>query len=150
MTSEAQLMKRMLEAKAPAEPTPDRNPRTLLAHYRASSREDLEHLAGMMDRLTDARKAAGVAAIHANGLMLPRGVLKLAVMFPRLAGGKAGITKFFQQLYLRDAASMNAMWDQTREHMLRGKDTEDKNSVGGWSQRELDIFTQEIMPQLVR
>lgn len=149
MTSEAQLMKRMLERDAPAV-QPERRSNRLLPHYQASSREDLEHLAGMMDLLTDARKAAGVAAIHAHGLMLPRGILALAVMFPRFVGGKASVTKFFQQLYLRDAKSMNAMWDQTREHMLRGKDTEDRNSVGGWSQRELDIFTQEIMPQLVR
>lgn len=146
--SEAQLMKEILQRKENVTVAMGRAmPRD---HYDATDRQHLEELADRMRRLTDARKMAGITLVHLYGLMLPRGfqfVLALLMLKPF---GHRAVILFFQQLYKRDPQPALDMWAQTIGHMRTGKDREDAHSVGGWSQRELDIFTQHILPQLVR
>ncbi|MGA4550626.1 hypothetical protein [Methylorubrum aminovorans] len=83
----------------------------------------------------------GLVVVHATGLMLPRGILRLGLWLVGLRG-EAGKARFLVELYRRDPAGALTLWAQTCEHVLHGKDREDANSVGGWSQREIDLFLE--------
>lgn len=113
--------------------------RPFRSSYRASSREDVAALSVAMRGLPDDDKLRGLVIAHATGLMLPRGILRLGLWLVGLRGG-ARKALFLAELYRRDAAGALTLWDQTCSHVLNGKDREDADSVGGWSQREIDLF----------
>ena len=67
-------------------------------------------------------------------------VLRRRLMPARLA--------FFDAMARMQPDALNETLNQILDHMLRGTDREDKDSVGGWSQRELDMFVGTIQPFL--
>jgi hypothetical protein len=119
----------------------------LRVNYLASRRGDLREVAQIARDLPKPRKVQGVILAHELGLMLPRGKLRIAMWFFRTPRARS---VFMQQMFQRDEPATLNLWEQTLLHMTSGKDREDTDSVGGWSQRELDIFTKQILPRLVR
>lgn len=113
--------------------------------YRASSREDVAALSVAMRGLSDGDKLRGLVIVHATGLMLPRGSLRLGLWLAGLRG-ETRKAVFLAELYRRDPAGALLLWEQTCSHVLNGRDREDANSVGGWSQREIDLFLDCFRP----
>lgn len=117
------------------------NEQMFQAHYCAASREEVAALVTAMRGLSDDDKLRGLVIVHATGLMLPRGILRLGLWLVGLRG-EARKAFFLAELYRQDPAGALTLWEQTCSHVLKGKDREDADSVGGWSQREIDLFVR--------
>lgn len=108
--------------------------------YRASSKEDLKNLALALKDLPAEQMVAVQSTVTAEGLMLVPFPFNLVFSFIEWRHGKQNAHRaFWTRIYNQDPASFGRLFGDTIRHMLLGKDREEKTSVGGFSQRELDI-----------
>lgn len=110
-------------------------------HYSASNRDDIDALYRDMMALSNPEMIAAQILVMERKLMLPLGIFKWALMFVSLRGAR-GRVAFIKEHYRREPQKALALWKQTADHVLKGKDREDRDSVGGWSQREIDLFCE--------
>lgn len=110
---------------------------------KASSPLDVLVLVQWLVELDPVRRPAVLAHAHNERLMRARGTLRPMLWLVRRLRGKRGVEAFFDHLAVRDPRAMHAMWWQMLDHIHLGRDTEDADSSGGWSQQELDLFLAE-------
>lgn len=118
----------------------------------ASNRAAVEAVIARINALRPANQALFTGFVLGEGLMLLRGVAALAYgLFARLIAKMKGISA--AQVYMNSHLIMvkRNQFDmiddaigQTTDHMRNGKDREDKNSVGGYSQRELQLVVNVL------
>lgn len=80
------------------------------------------------------------AAFIYLGLMYPNLKYLIILKFIKFLRGYSGLEVFFIELQKREPNTCRQLILQTANHCLRDKDREDKDSVGGFSQREIDLF----------
>ncbi|MHC2090026.1 hypothetical protein [Methylobacterium sp. CM6244] len=90
-----------------------------------------------MRALPASKKLVGLVACWQHGLMLPRGWLRVLMFVLRSPERRYAMAL---ELYAREPAAILDLWDQAILHMLTGHDREEASSVGGFSQREMDIL----------
>lgn len=111
----------------------------------ADRREDVIRLARCFDTAATTNYPALLAFIHDAGLMrFPLGAVSPLVWLVRKTRGRAGLMAFFQHLQRRRPDLLSAAIRETAEHVGWGIDLEDETSVGGWSQREIDLFQATV------
>ncbi|MFC5353526.1 hypothetical protein [Azospirillum himalayense] len=113
----------------------------MTATFSAKSRDDLEMLAEAASCMPPRQRVAVAARCFADGLMvMPLWVrIGLAVAIWR-HGRLLAYFAFFSRMDKAKPGAADDAWDQIIRHMLDGKDTEQPGSVGGFCQRELDMF----------
>ena len=109
--------------------------------FSATSRADLKRLAEAVADIPVRQKIAVAARCFADGLM----VMPLWVRFGlALAiwrhGRLLAYFAFFSRMEKAKPGAADDAWEQIIRHMLGGKDAEQPGSVGGFCQRELDMF----------
>ena len=103
---------------------------------KANSRADVQQAAQLMRNYPVYLRASAMLHIHGNRLMTFHPQDLTIRFFNWITGGR-----FSKVLIMRlPPEEIAHMWRQTIDHIVSGKDTEDRDSVGGWSQREMDIF----------
>lgn len=86
-----------------------------------------------------------VATVYDLGLMRFRSPLFRACLWIVVKlQGRAGLFAFFQQLQKKAPEEIDNFLQQTATHIVDGKDLEDKYSVGGLSQREMNLLLQAL------
>lgn len=58
--------------------------------------------------------------------------------------GTNGMLHFFVNMNKRSPDTVTEWFVDTLRHLHFGKDTEDRPSVGGWSQREIDLLVERL------
>lgn len=109
--------------------------------YRANNFGDLSALS---IRLCSLPSWVALGAVHDLGLMKmppPWGVMLWLI---RKLRGSQGVTNFFWHMSQRSPDQVNAWVAQMLQHLHFGKDTEDSDSLGGWSQREINLLAERI------
>jgi hypothetical protein len=111
---------------------------------KANSEEDLKLLAKAF--LTTPRETYWVlmAKVHQLGLMRFRGFNKILLELLKKIRGEEYIFYFFNLLDKVYPKGVEEALYETARHIVNGKDTEDEDSVGGWSQREIDLLLSTI------
>lgn len=113
----------------------------MTTRYSAKSRADIERLAADIENLPVRRKIVVGARCFADGLMVMPLWVRICLSFAVWRHGKlAAYYLWFLRMEQADPGNADDMWQQIVQHMLNGKDREDRGSVGGFSQRELDMF----------
>lgn len=112
--------------------------------YDASKKEDVARLAHNFATTPSSDYWKVLGHVHDLGLMRFRGINRPLVWILRKVRGTAGVLALFRILDQCLPGSMNEMMLDTIKHMLTGKDREDPNSFGGWSQREIDALTSRV------
>lgn len=103
--------------------------------YSASNMDDLEQIASRIRNLFIEEKAYMMATIYDQGLMYPKGILRIIFWIVRKRR-----KNFIIQIAKKSPQILDEWVNQTIHHMINGKDVEDKNSAGGFSQREINIL----------
>jgi hypothetical protein len=108
--------------------------------YDATDRNSLYSFVDRLHNLQpDIRNLLNIYLISQN-LMIPTGAAGLCIRFLRLVTSAVFFRKTLWVLFERNPAISIGSITATVQHLLHGRDTEDKDSVGGFSQRELDLI----------
>jgi hypothetical protein len=110
--------------------------------YSAASRIDLEYFASQMRKAGNVTKTNIVVLVIIKKLMFPPWWLRLMLGGLRLIRGEKGVVLMLWMLSAKNPEIIETMYSQTIDHMLTGKDREERTSVGGFSQRELDMVVE--------
>lgn len=115
--------------------------------YKASSKEDLHALVVKIESLNPEQTWKFVSKVHSQGLMKIRPVDLPEFGITEEAFGKIlnqssslAYDTLFAGLSRTAPDELTAFSQQTCQHLLFGNDTEENTSVGGFSQRELNIL----------
>ena len=108
--------------------------------YRANNISDLRSLAADLNNLPLPQKIAVGAHLLDAGLMRMSGVLLGMQWLLKRARGYKGAYAFMIRTSADHPQQFKAFWEDTSNHILNGKDTEDTDSVGGYSQREVNMI----------
>ncbi len=110
--------------------------------YKANSHSDLSALSVAMCSKPD---WFVLAHVHDLGLMRCRQQpLAMMISLVRRLRGTGGMLALFLNLKQRSPDVVTMWFADTLNHLHLGKDTEDTDSVGGWSQREIDLLCERI------
>lgn len=110
--------------------------------FRANSKQSVSDLSVA---LTSLPHWFVLAHVHDLGLMGCRQQpLAFLIGVVKRLRGTNGMLAFFLSLKTRSPDTLNMWWADTLAHIHFGKDTEDADSVGGWSQREIDQLCARI------
>jgi len=97
----------------------------------------LSILAYALGEMTDSQKQLMTFFLLDNGLMRPSAWLRLPLKFVKWSKGSLGIWNFVRKV---GQPFSDNMINQTFVWMLEGHDTEERTSIGGFSQREIDLI----------
>lgn len=112
---------------------------------KATSHKDITCLAFGLASVKEVDRWKIVATVHMLGLMKFKSrTFRFFLWLIRRVRGKAGVFAFFEQLQKRSQETIDEFLEQTVMHIMNGEDTEDADSVGGLSQRELDLLLLAI------
>ncbi len=110
--------------------------------YAANRYDDIYSL---YDRLCKSDPTEVVLATYSLGLMEFAGkASKATVWLIRLVRGQTGVENFLRFLWKKSPDTVHVMHYETALHSVYGKDAEDSDSVGGWSQREIDLLVDRM------
>lgn len=116
--------------------------------YKASSKDDLSELSV---RLTALPNWVVLAHVHDLGLMRCRQQpLSFLMWLVQKFKGIGGLLHFFYQLKERSPDVISMWHADMMRHMHLGRDTEDADSVGGWSQREINLLVSRFPQHLIK
>jgi hypothetical protein len=119
----------------------------MIAATVASSDLSIRALASNLRLLPRDRRTVLAGYLMAEGLMFPPIHLWPIFWVLRRIRGKQGLYNFvaiLSQIYPR---AIDGIIADTAKHMLDGRDTEDADSVGGFSQRELNLIVRYLNSQ---
>jgi hypothetical protein len=106
--------------------------------FKASNIEDLKLVARHIYDLELKDATLLVQFVIQERLMKAPKSLRLSHGIASFFGGSVARYNFWQQIALRDCSIILDIIEATKHHMLNGTDTDDVDSVGGFSQAELD------------
>jgi len=110
----------------------------------ASDINSLAKAAEKIDMFKPGEKIIFLTNVVEHSLMRAPFPINIVFAFAKKHKGRAGIAHMFHNLNNFGRDYGDKMIADTRKHMLTGVDTEDNNSVGGFSQRELNLLFRGI------
>jgi hypothetical protein len=120
-----------------------------MAKIDASSKEDVKLLATCFYTIPIEDKWKIVAKTYDLKLMKFRG-LGFPLWLANKIKGKTGVYQFFKILSEKAPDYIDNCIEDTIRHIVNGKDTTDPASVGGWSQKEIDLLLDNVTFSLLR
>lgn len=120
-----------------------------MAKIDASSISDVRLLATALMTVPEEDKWKVLGKVVDLGLMKFRGLdffLKLLKKWK----GSAGVFQFFKILSEKSPKTIDIWLEDTIRHVVNGKDTSDAASVGGWSQKEIDLLLDNVTFSLLK
>jgi LysM repeat protein len=119
------------------------------ARFRANSRSDVDKVALFVRRHGSTMMKYAIAGfVMHHGLMKPKRLHeRFALWLIRKVHKNqlAGTLKFVTYLDKKEPGSIYKLCEATSNWIARGLDTADEDSVGGWSQAEMDKFRDYIV-----
>lgn len=107
----------------------------------ASSRDDILRLATLIRGIEGEDRCQFAAVITDLGLMkVKHAQVTGAIEMLKSVRGKRGLIDFFTFLFVIEPNALEEFIEDTIDHILNGVDSEDIDSVGGWSQREVNLL----------
>lgn len=108
---------------------------------KANSVTDLEILASYIRNIPKEDRCQLAAVIVHLGLMKsPLPEVQRSIELMKETGGVKALEYFFQFLSIVDPKTLDTTLADTIKHLTEGNDIEDIDSVGGWSQREINLL----------
>lgn len=120
-----------------------------MAKIDATSTEDVRLLATCIMTVPQEDKWKVIGKIVELGLMKFRGIT-FAIWLLRKWKGPAGIYQFFKIVSEKHPKTLDIWVEDTIRHIVNGKDTIDPASVGGWSQKEIDLLLDNVTFSLLK
>jgi hypothetical protein len=115
------------------------------ADFKANSAHDVLWLSFCLQRVPVHQRLIVVAHIYDLGLMQFRGPMGLLLSLVRRLRGTIGISAFFERYSRHNPGPvLQGLLVETAMHVAKGHDREDADSVGGWSQREIDALCGRV------
>lgn len=112
--------------------------------FLASSEQSLAEASNAIDSFSAKQKIVFMANIFEHGLMTVPFPINLIIGFVKKYRKRAGLENMCNLLISRDEKTVAIFLDETKTHMRYGYDTEDNDSVGGFSQREINLLFDSI------
>lgn len=110
--------------------------------YKANDRKDVNAL---YDRLCEHNHVEVLTAVYMLRLMrIGTGWNGLMLWLVKKSRGEQGVRNFFTSLRTLHADAFNSLVVDTVYHCAWGQDGVDQDSVGGWSQREIDLLCRKL------
>lgn len=107
----------------------------------ASNRKHVAILAEAIASIPSDEQPHFLTIIHKLKLMrCVQWPLSWMLRWVHFSRGHPSMVLFFKQMRRRSPDAFRDWMQQTIDHCLNGVDTEDENSAGGWSQREIDML----------
>ena len=107
--------------------------------FKANSKNDIELLSILIRANNGSWQLA--ADICSLGLMnFKEPFIQDVIKQTREKGELGNLYTFFYMVNEIDPTIITDFIDSSAEHAISGNDTEDEDSVGGWSQREIDLL----------
>ncbi len=114
-------------------------------YYASHSFGDVRRLAERIDGMNDAELKQFIPAIFTVGLMYPSWWFQKVLQFVKWKQKIDDLDVWRLLLNQpKGAALLKDMQRQTVDHILAGKDREERRSIGGWSQREINYASNLI------
>lgn len=110
----------------------------------ANDRSDVDAMVEGFRHIHPANRWKFVAAVHQLGLMQGRGLLRLVIGIVKWCHGTTGVNLLMRRLWDKSPSTINGFFEQTLEHFQHGHDREDRDSIGGLSQREWDLLLKTL------
>lgn len=107
--------------------------------FAANSRTEIEDFVRALHGLPLEERRRAILMLYEMQTMRPDPSSSAIIGTVRFFGGERGERWLFDWL-LKSPHRVERIWRETLEHILDGEDREDEDSVGGWSQREIDLF----------
>lgn len=112
----------------------------------ASNRKHVAILAEAIASIPSDEQPRFLAVVHELGLMrCVQWPLSWMLRWVHFSRGHPSMVLFFKQMRRRSPDAFRDWMQQTIDHCLNGVDTEDENSAGGWSQREIDMLLSRVI-----
>jgi len=113
--------------------------------FLASSDQSLIEAYNAIDSFNENQKIIFMANIFEHGLMNASFPTNLMIGFVKKHRKRVGLEHMFNILVHRSGKLVDSLIAETKNHMLHGYDTEDKNSAGGFSQREINLLFKNVL-----
>lgn len=120
-----------------------------MAKIDATSIEDVRLLATCLMTVPQEDKWKIMGKIYELDLMKLRG-FGFVVGLIRKWKGAAGIFQFFKIVSEKSPETLDTWIEDTIRHIVNGKDATDPASVGGWSQKEIDLLLDNVTFSLLK
>jgi hypothetical protein len=104
--------------------------------YLASSLNDLMRMKHDIEKINIVGQKNLVAEILARGLMTNQHSWWIKIIS---LGSKERVYRVWRRMFNNNEEVFDEMFSASIRHMISGNDTENATSVGGWSQREINI-----------
>lgn len=115
-----------------------------MAKIKANSEQDIRLLASCFLTIPQQNRWVVLARVYEIGLMNFRGPLGFLVRLLRKYKGGQGVFQFFSILNNLFPKEIDKCIEDTVYHIVKGEDRTDADSVGGWSQAEIDLFLSRV------
>lgn len=113
--------------------------------YKANQIEDVMWLADTLDGLPPDIKLDLLLWVTEKGYMIPNIVQRTIEYFIHKWRGNAGVENYRRILWSSHPETYKAAWDDFIRHLEFGTDRIDPDSVGGYSQSELDSIHEFLI-----
>jgi len=113
--------------------------------FLASSDQSLIEASKAIDSFNQNQKIIFMANVFEHGLMNAPFPTNLMIGFVKKFRKRSGLEHMFNILTCRSGNIVNSLIAETKTHMLYGYDTEDKDSAGGFSQREINLLFENVL-----
>jgi hypothetical protein len=111
--------------------------------YKANSKRDIQLLAKVIEDVPQQAQWYIVWYVWRNDLMRIRQWFpRLLLWFMYMRHGDWGTQMMFRQMEQKNPEQITQIISDTCRHVLYGQDKEEVGSLGGWSQREIDLFME--------
>lgn len=121
-----------------------------MAKIKANSIEDIRLLASCFLTIPQENKWIVMARVYELGLMNFKGITGWLVRLLRKYKEGVGVFHLFNYLNKSNPKEIDKCIEDTIYHIVKGEDDEDSDSVGGWSQREIDLILSRVHFSLLK
>lgn len=112
---------------------------------RANRLDDMKLLARMVRAVAPTDQYKLAAVVFDLDLMRFPWYLQPLVAWVRRRKGRAGLMTYFKTMTTKQPKFVTDFVEQTAVHIESGRDREDRDSVGGLSQREVDVLIRALL-----
>lgn len=120
-----------------------------MAKIDATSVEDVRLLATCFMTVPQEDKWKVLGKTYELGLMRFRGI-QFFLWIIKKWKGSAAVYQFFKMVAEKQPEAIDNYIEDTIRHIVNGKDRSDRASVGGWSQKEIDLLLDNLTFSLLK